>query len=124
MHMVSNVVGQLRPELGWHDVLRATFPAGTLSGAPKVRAMEIIEELEPHRRGVYGGAVGYVSFSGNLDTAIAIRTLVSRGDSIWVQAGAGIVYDSDPGKEYEETVAKARAVLRAVSMARGEGTSS
>jgi len=122
MHMVSNVVGVLRPEMTWYDVLRATFPAGTLSGAPKVRAMEIIEELEPHRRGVYGGAVGYVSYSGNMDTAIAIRTLVSRGDSIYVQAGAGVVYDSDPEGEYEETVAKARGVLRAVALARGEDT--
>jgi anthranilate synthase component I len=119
MHMTSNVIGALRDDLDWYDVLRAAFPAGTLSGAPKVRAMEIIEELEPHRRGVYGGAVGYVSYSGNLDMAIAIRTLVTRDDSIWVQAGAGIVYDSDPTFEYEETVAKARAVLRAVSMAKG-----
>ncbi|RMH36354.1 MAG: anthranilate synthase component I [Deltaproteobacteria bacterium] len=120
MHMVSNVVGRLRPGLGWYDVLRAAFPAGTLSGAPKVRAMEIIEELEPLRRGIYGGAVGYVSYAGNLDLAIAIRTLVATGGSIYVQAGAGVVYDSEPEREYEETVAKARAVLRAVALARGE----
>ncbi len=122
MHMVSNVVGDLREGMTWYDVLRAAFPAGTLSGAPKVRAMEIIEELEPTRRAIYGGAVGYVSYSGNLDMAIAIRTLVSRGESIWVQAGAGIVYDSDPEAEYEETLAKARAVLRAVSLAKGEAS--
>jgi len=121
MHMVSAVHGSLRPELSWHDVLRAAFPAGTLSGAPKIRAMEIIDELEPHRRGVYGGAVGYVSFSGNMDLAIAIRTLVTRDDSIFVQAGAGLVYDSDAEKEYEECLNKARAVLRAVALTRGGG---
>jgi anthranilate synthase component 1 len=120
MHMVSNVRGTLRPELAWHDVLRAAFPAGTLSGAPKIRAMEIIDELEPHRRGIYGGAVGYVSYTGNLDLAIAIRTLLTRGESICVQAGGGVVYDSEPEREYEETLNKARAVLRAVSLARGE----
>jgi anthranilate synthase component 1 len=99
-------------------VLRAAFPAGTLSGAPKIRAMEIIDELEPHQRGIYGGAVGYVSYTGNLDLAIAIRTLVSDGDTVYVQAGAGLVADSVPETEYEETVNKARAVLRAVAMAR------
>jgi anthranilate synthase component 1 len=98
-------------------VLRAAFPAGTLSGAPKIRAMEIIDELEPTERGLYGGAVGYVSFTGNMDLAIAIRTLVTLGDTIHVQAGAGIVADSDPGKEWEETMNKAGAVLRAVAMA-------
>jgi len=118
MHMVSNVRGELRPGLGWDDVLRAAFPAGTLTGAPKIRAMEIIEELEPHRRGVYGGAVGYVSYSGNLDLAIAIRTLVSKGDTIYVQAGAGLVYDSQPEREYEECLSKARGALRAVTLAR------
>jgi anthranilate synthase component I len=121
MHLVSNVEGQLREGLTWHDVLRAAFPAGTLSGAPKIRAMEIIDELEPHRRGIYGGAVGYVSYSGNLDMAIAIRTLVCRGESIYVQAGGGVVYDSDPEAEYEETLNKARGVLRAVSLARSAG---
>ncbi len=100
------------------DVLRATFPAGTLTGAPKIRAMEIIDELEPERRGIYGGAVGYISYTGNMDLAIAIRTLVSTGDTIYVQAGAGLVADSVPELEYQETVNKARAVLRAVAMAR------
>ncbi len=119
MHMVSHVAGDLADDLYWHDVLRAAFPAGTLTGAPKIRAMEIIDELEPVRRGVYGGAVGYVSYSGNLDVAIAIRTLVTVGDKIYVQAGAGIVHDSAPAAEYEETLNKARGVLRAVSMARG-----
>ena len=118
MHMTSHVVGNLAPGKTWLDVLRAAFPAGTLSGAPKIRAMEIIDELEPHQRGIYGGAVGYVSYTGNLDLAIAIRTLVSRGDTIYVQAGAGLVADSVPELEYQETVNKARAVLRAVGMAR------
>jgi anthranilate synthase component 1 len=119
MHMVSHVHGELADGLGWHDVLRAAFPAGTLTGAPKIRAMEIIDELEPHRRGIYGGAVGYVSYGGNMDLAIAIRTLVATGDSIYVQAGAGLVHDSEPEAEYEETLNKARAVLRAVALARG-----
>jgi anthranilate synthase component 1 len=118
MHLTSHVVGKLAHGKTWLDVLRAAFPAGTLSGAPKIRAMEIIDELEPHQRGIYGGAVGYVSYTGNLDLAIAIRTLVSTGDTIYVQAGAGLVADSVPGLEYEETVNKARAVLRAVAMAR------
>jgi anthranilate synthase component 1 len=118
MHMTSHVVGTLAPGKSWLDVLRAAFPAGTLSGAPKIRAMEIIDELEPHQRGIYGGAVGYVSYTGNLDLAIAIRTLVSHGDTIYVQAGAGLVADSVPELEYQETVNKARAVLRAVAMAR------
>jgi anthranilate synthase component 1 len=119
MHIVSNVRGELSEGKNAFDVLRAAFPAGTLSGAPKIRAMEIIDELEPHRRGVYGGAVGYVSYTGNLDLAIAIRTLVAKDDRIVVQAGAGLVYDSDPQTEYEETLNKARAVLRAVQLARG-----
>jgi anthranilate synthase component I len=118
MHLTSHVVGTLAPGKSWLDVLRAAFPAGTLSGAPKIRAMEIIDELEPHQRGIYGGAVGYISYTGNLDLAIAIRTLVSRGDTIYVQAGAGLVADSVPALEYQETVNKARAVLRAVAMAR------
>jgi anthranilate synthase component 1 len=118
MHMTSHVVGTLAEGKSWLDVLRAAFPAGTLSGAPKIRAMEIIDELEPHQRGIYGGAVGYVSYTGNLDLAIAIRTLVSQGDTIYVQAGAGLVADSVPELEYQETVNKARAVLRAVAMAR------
>ena len=121
MHLVSNVRGELAEGKSAFDVLRAAFPAGTLTGAPKIRAMEIIDELEPHRRGIYGGAVGYVSYTGNLDLAIAIRTLVAPGnaDKIVVQAGAGLVYDSDPQREHEETVNKARAVLRAVQLARG-----
>jgi anthranilate synthase component 1 len=114
MHIVSNVVGDLAPGRDALDVLRATFPAGTLSGAPKVRAMQIIEELEPERRGVYGGAVGYIGFDGNMDVAIAIRTIVAHKDEMWIQAGAGIVEASDPDKEYEETVNKARAGLVAV----------
>jgi anthranilate synthase component I len=118
MHLTSHVQGELAEGKTWHDVLRAAFPAGTLSGAPKIRAMEIIDELEPHKRGIYGGAVGYVSFGGNLDLAIAIRTLVCLQDRILVQAGAGLVHDSDPEREYEETVNKARAVLRAVALAR------
>ena len=118
MHMSSHVTGTLAPGKTWLDVLRAAFPAGTLSGAPKIRAMEIIDELEPHQRGIYGGAVGYVSYTGNLDLAIAIRTLVSVDDTIYVQAGAGLVADSVPETEYVETVNKARAVLRAVAMAR------
>ncbi|MBC7974371.1 MAG: chorismate-binding protein, partial [Myxococcales bacterium] len=118
MHMSSHVVGKLAAGKSWLDVLRAAFPAGTLSGAPKIRAMEIIDELEPHQRGIYGGAVGYVSYTGNLDLAIAIRTLVSCGDTIYVQAGAGLVADSVAETEYQESVNKARAVLRAVAMAR------
>ena len=114
MHIVSNVVGELAPGRDALDVLQATFPAGTLSGAPKVRAMQIIEELEPERRGVYGGAVGYIGFDGNMDVAIAIRTIVARDDEMWLQAGAGIVEASDPEKEYEETVNKAKAGLVAV----------
>ena len=114
MHIVSNVVGDLAPGRDALDVLRATFPAGTLSGAPKVRAMQIIDELEPERRGVYGGAVGYIGFDGNMDVAIAIRTIVARDGEMWLQAGAGLVEASDPDKEYEETVNKARAGLVAV----------
>jgi anthranilate synthase component 1 len=119
MHIVSNVRGLLAPDQDAFDVFRATFPAGTLSGAPKIRAMEIIEELEPCRREVYGGAVGYFSFSGNMDMAIAIRTLVVQKDRIHLQAGAGIVADSDPEAEYQETLNKARGVLKAVDMAQG-----
>jgi len=116
MHIVSNVQGELEGKMDAFDVLRATFPAGTLSGAPKVRAMEIIEELEPVRREIYGGAVGYFSFSGNMDMAIAIRTLVVKDGRIHLQAGAGIVADSDPASEYQETVNKARAVVKAIEM--------
>ena len=117
MHIVSSVSGTLADERGPMDVLAACFPAGTVSGAPKVRAMEIIDELEPTRRGVYAGAVGYVDYSGTLDTCIAIRTMVVQGDTAYVQAGAGIVADSDPAFEYEETKNKARALQQAMLMA-------
>ncbi len=117
MHIVSNVTGKLKQGLSAMDVLRATFPAGTLSGAAKVRAMEIIDELEPVKRGVYGGAVGYWSWSGNMDTAIAIRTAVIKDQTLHIQAGAGIVYDSVPEKEWEETMNKGRAIFRAVARA-------
>jgi anthranilate synthase component I len=117
MHIVSNVQGELAPGKDAFDLVRATFPAGTLSGAPKVRAMEIIEELEGVRREVYGGAVGYFSFSGNMDLAIAIRTLVVQDGRVHLQAGAGIVADSDPATEYQETVNKALAVVRAIELA-------
>ncbi|MEE9322786.1 MAG: anthranilate synthase component I [Granulosicoccus sp.] len=117
MHIVSNVVGKLKAGMSPVDVLRATFPAGTLSGAPKVRAMEIIQELEPVKRGIYSGAVGYLSWNGNMDTAIAIRTAVIKNGTLNVQAGAGIVYDSDPDTEWLETMSKARAIFRAVAMA-------
>jgi anthranilate synthase component 1 len=117
MHMVSNVEGKLRPGLSAIDVLRASFPAGTVSGAPKVRAMEIIDELEPSRRGIYAGAVGYVSFQGDMDLAIAIRTAVLRNGMLYAQVGAGIVHDSVPENEWRETLSKARAVLRAAEMA-------
>jgi len=117
MHIVSGVSGDLSEGLGPVDVLRATFPHGTVSGAPKVRAMEIIDELEPTARGPYAGAVGYVDFSGNLDTAIGLRTCVVKGSTAWVQAGAGVVVDSDPSREYDECLAKARAVLTAIAAA-------
>jgi anthranilate synthase component 1 len=117
MHIVSNVEGKLRVGLDAMDVLRATFPAGTVSGAPKVRAMEIIDELEPSRRGIYAGAVGYLGFNGDMDLAIAIRTGVVKDGRVYVQAGAGIVADSVPKSEWEETRNKARAVLRAAEMA-------
>jgi anthranilate synthase component 1 len=117
MHIVSNVEGRLRPGLDAIAVLRATFPAGTVSGAPKVRAMEIIDELEPTRRGIYAGAVGYLGFDGNMDLAIAIRTAVIRDGTLFVQAGAGIVADSVPLSEWTETQNKARALLRAAEMA-------
>ena len=117
MHIVSNVTGELQADKNAFDVLAATFPAGTVSGAPKIRAMEIINELEPVKRGIYSGAVGYISWSGNLDTAIAIRTAVIKDHTLYIQAGAGIVYDSVPRSEWEETMNKGRAVFRAVSMA-------
>ncbi len=117
MHIVSNVQGRLRPGLDALDVLRATFPAGTVSGAPKVRAMEIIDELEPEKRGIYAGAVGYISWNGNMDTAIAIRTAVITGEMLHIQAGAGIVADSIPDLEWKETLNKGRAIFKAVEMA-------
>ncbi len=117
MHIVSNVRGTLRPEFDHFDVLRACFPAGTVSGAPKIRAMEIIDELEPTRRGPYAGAIGYFSFEGNMDTAITIRTIVVHDGIAYVQAGAGIVADSVPASEYEETLNKARALLKALELA-------
>ena len=118
MHLVSALEGQLRPELAPIDAFKACFPAGTLSGAPKIRAMEVIEELEPARRGVYGGSILYADFSGNLDSCIAIRTLFMDGEQGHIQAGAGIVADSVPEKEYEECGNKARAVVRAIEKAR------
>ncbi|MEH6389253.1 anthranilate synthase component I [Pseudomonas profundi] len=117
MHIVSNVRGQLLPELTAMDALRAILPAGTLSGAPKIRAMEIIDELEPVKRGVYGGAVGYWAWNGNMDTAIAIRTAVIKNGELHVQAGGGIVADSVPELEWEETINKRRAMFRAVALA-------
>jgi anthranilate synthase component 1 len=120
MHLVSNVEGILKRGFDAFDVLRACFPAGTVTGAPKVRAMEIIEELEPIRRGPYAGAVGYFSYSGNMDTCITIRTLIIKGKKVYVQAGAGIVADSVPQKEYTETVNKATGMMKAVDMAENE----
>ncbi len=119
MHIVSNVEGTLRPGLDAIDVLRATFPAGTVSGAPKIRAMEIIDELEPVKRGLYAGAVGYLAWNGNMDTAIAIRTAVISGGVLHIQAGAGVVYDSQPHLEWKETMNKGRAIFRAVELAEG-----
>lgn len=117
MHIVSDVSGEIKDDISALDVLISVFPVGTVSGAPKVRAMQIIEELEPDKRGIYAGAVGYISFDGNLDTAIAIRTAVIEGENIHIQAGAGIVADSVPEKEYEETVNKAKALIKAVEIA-------
>jgi anthranilate synthase component 1 len=117
MHISSTVTGKLEPGKTSFDALRSCLPAGTLSGAPKVRAMQIIDELEPHRRGPYGGAVGYVDFTGNMDTCIALRTMVVQGQTAYVQAGAGLVADSDPEAEYQETVSKAKGLLRALEIA-------
>src|SRR5215472_588640 len=118
MHIVSNVHGRLREDCDAFDAFRATFPQGTVSGAPKIRAMEIIDELEPVRRGVYAGAVGYFSFTGNMDTAIALRTMLIQNDRVYIQAGGGVVADSDPAAEYQESVNKARAMIGALSAAR------
>ena len=117
MHLVSLLRGRLRPDADSTAALAACFPAGTLTGAPKVRAMEIIDELEPTRRGLYGGAIFYADFSGNLNSCIVIRTLLIRGSKAYLQAGAGIVADSVPAREYEESMNKARAVLKAFEMA-------
>jgi len=121
MHIVSALEGRLRTGLDALDAFAACFPAGTLSGAPKVRAMQIIEELEPVRRGIYGGSVLYADFAGNLDSCIAIRTMLMNGKKAYLQAGAGIVADSDPQREFEECMNKAKAVLRAVEVARNSG---
>ena len=117
MHIVSNIRGKLSPEQDQFDLLRATFPAGTLSGAPKIRAMQIIEELEPVRRGPYGGAIGYFGFAGEMDTCITLRTIVMKGQTVYIQAGGGIVYDSEPDTEYHETMMKAGALLDALRRA-------
>jgi len=117
MHIVSGVHGRLAADKDMFDVLRACFPAGTVSGAPKIRAMEIIEELEPERRGPYAGAVGYFGFSGNMDLCITIRTMLMRGKDLWIQAGAGIVADSVPASEYQETINKAKGLRRALELA-------
>ncbi len=116
MHIVSNVSGELAKNKDAFDLFRASFPAGTVSGAPKVRAMEIIDELENTKRGPYAGAVGYFSFSGDLDTCIAIRTIVASRNRAYVQAGAGIVFDSVPSREYQESVNKAKALMKAIEV--------
>jgi len=123
MHLVSNVVGRLKPGADAFDVLAACFPAGTVTGAPKIRAMEIIDELEPTQRGPYAGAVGYVSYSGNLDSCITIRTIVCHGRRASVQVGAGIVADSDPKAEWLETCSKARGLVLALRIAAAGGRS-
>ena len=120
MHIVSEVTGQLEQSKDSFDVLRGTFPAGTVSGAPKIRAMEIIDELEPTRRGIYAGAVGYIDFQDNIDTCIAIRTLFIKDKRVYIQAGAGIVADSVPENEYFETLHKAQALIKAVASAEGK----
>ncbi len=117
MHIVTEVEGELRPECDAFDALKATFPMGTVSGAPKIRAMEIIEELEPEKRGPYAGGAGYISFTGDMDTCILIRTMIIKDGYAYIQAGAGIVYDSDPEREYMETVNKAKALVKAVELA-------
>ena len=116
MHITSNVNGKLRPEATAFDALRACLPAGTVSGAPKIRAMEIIDELEPNKRGPYAGAVGYIDFCGSMDTCIALRTIVITQGNAHVQSGAGIVADSQPEKEFEETLNKAKGLIVAIEM--------
>ena len=122
MHMVSNVTGQINPKLGMMDVLKSTFPAGTVSGAPKIRAIEIIYELEPIKRGIYAGAIGYLGWNGNMDTAIAIRTCVIKDSILNIQCGAGIVYDSIPESEWEETINKGQAIVQAYKNLKGKNT--
>jgi len=117
MHLVSDVEAMLDPACDACDLVRSTFPAGTLSGAPKIRAMELINQLEPEPRGVYGGGVGYLSYNGNLDLCITIRTIEIRDAKLFIQVGAGIVYDSVPETEYEETLNKAAALFKAVNLA-------
>ena len=117
MHISSNVTGELRDDKNAFDVLRATLPVGTLSGAPKVRAMEIIDELEPVKRGIYGGAVGYIGWNGNMDTAIAIRTAVIKDGNLYIEAGSGIVADSISRLEWKESLNKGRAIFRAAALA-------
>jgi anthranilate synthase component 1 len=119
MHIVSDVTGELKEGAKSVDVMKSVFPAGTVSGAPKVRAMEIIDELENIRRGPYAGVITYFSYNGNMDSAITLRTMIAKGNKAYVQAGAGIVYDSIPESEYNETINKAKAVLKAVEMAKG-----
>ena len=118
MHMVSNVEGQIKPNLSMFDVLRATFPAGTVSGAPKIRALQIIFELENISRGIYAGAIGYLGWNGNMDTAIAIRTCVIKSEKLHIQCGAGIVYDSVPELEWDETINKGKAIIKALEKLR------
>jgi anthranilate synthase component 1 len=118
MHIVSECIGRLSPKSNIYELLKSSFPAGTVAGAPKIRAMEIIDELEKTKRGPYAGCVGYFSFSGNLDTCITIRTILLKDNKAYVQAGAGIVADSDPEREYQETVSKAKAMLKAVAVAK------
>jgi anthranilate synthase component 1 len=120
MHLVSNIQAQLSPGKDCFDVLKASFPAGTLSGAPKVRAMEIIDEFEPTRRGPYGGAVGYFSYTGNMDLCITIRTILIKDGNIFIQVGAGIVADSDPDREYQETLNKVEGMVQAIRLATSE----
>jgi anthranilate synthase component 1 len=117
IHIVSNVRGKLAPDKTPFDLFVSAFPAGTVSGAPKIRAMQIIAELEPQKRSLYAGAIGYFGYNGNLDTCIVIRTIVMKGKKVFINAGAGIVADSDPELEYQETLNKARAMLRAVELA-------
>jgi anthranilate synthase component I len=123
MHIASSLSGRLRDDLDCFDALMACFPAGTLSGAPKIRAMEIIDELEPTRRGIYGGAILYLDFAGNLDSCIGLRTLVAKDGRAYIQAGAGLVADSVPEREYEESGNKARAVIKALEVAHGQSRS-